>query len=198
MTRTALLVTLSLLANLGLGCPDTGDGGPFSGGPFDDGNGDGGEGGYGDDPYGTGSGIEFTDRVGPDGCEVVALDSSSWPPIHASWSGGADPFFHLHSNERAFYFSIEAYTEYGAGWAGEVGTFEPLCGANGLCVYLASDDFGTYRATAGDVDIVALGESGGSIDRPAEVHFRNLTLTATEDGGAEGCLHLEEASLIAR
>jgi len=200
MTRIALLVASLALFT---GCPDT-TGGGYDGGA-DDGFGGGvegpggGVGGPGGETTGGDAGIDIDDeRAGPDGCPTATLDSSTWSPIHASWNGGADPFFHLHSQESAFYFSVELYTEYGAGWTGDVGTFAPDCGANGICVYLASDDFGVFRATAGDVDVVTLSHSSGSIDRPAEVHFRDLTLVATEDGGGEGCLHVEEASLIAR
>ena len=199
MSRTALLLAACLLST---GCPDLADG-PFSGSGPDGSDNDGGGLGGGLNGNGTGgrgdSGVEIDDDApGPDGYPTVRLDSDSWGPIFAGWTGGSDPFFHLHSQESAFYFSVELYTEYGAGWTGDLGTFAPDCGANGICVYLASDDFGVFRATAGEVDVVRLSESSGSIDRRAEVHFRDLTLTATDDGGGEGCLHLEEASLIAR
>lgn len=177
MTR-ALLATLLVATTLSslTGCPDSTPGGGTPSASD------------GDQP-----GLTITDSVGPDGCPIVDLDPSAWRPLHASFTGGADPYFHLHSTEDVLFFGAELYTEYGAGWTGQTGTFAPDCGTNGICVYLVPDGQTVTRATAGFVDVVALTENGGTIQRPAEVVFRELTLVGTEDPST--CFHVEEVTL---
>ncbi len=196
--QAALLVSLPLLSLLA-GCP-AGSGGPFAGGNGNGGNVNGGGnpdgvGGVGgDDVGGDQPGLSIhEDEVGPDGCTLVTLDPSAWAPLHGSYTGGADPFFHLHTNEDVLFFGAELYTEYGAGWTGQTGTFAPDCGANGLCVYLVPDGQTVTQAVAGDVDVIALEQVGGVLQRPAEVTFRDMTFVGTDE--PDVCFHVEEVTL---
>ncbi|MCO4769396.1 MAG: hypothetical protein KDA24_05145 [Deltaproteobacteria bacterium] len=193
--RVTLLVSLSL--SLLAGCPQGQNGGPFGGnnsGPFDAGHGGNGEvGGAGTEQ----PGLTIPDLEGPDGCTVVDLDPSAWNPLYAAYEGGADPFFHLHSTEDTLFFGAEMYTDYGAGWTGETGTFAPDCGANGICVYLVPDGLTVTRAVAGSVDVVSLTEVDGTLQRPAELVFRDMTFEAT-DAGSDTCFHVEEMTLRAQ
>jgi len=194
MTPTRFALVLLALATLA-GCPDSnGNGTPG-------GNGNGGDpfgnpwGGYDNDPTGNG-GLSYTSETGPDGCPVVALEPTVWNPIYAAYVGGDDPYFHLHSTEDVLYFGAEMYTGYGPGWTGQQGTFDPDCGDNGICVYLVPDGQTVTRAVAGDVDVVSLTEVGGTLQRPAELVFRDMTFEGTEEG-SDVCFHVEEVTLRA-
>jgi hypothetical protein len=198
MTRplqATLLVILPLVSLLA-GCPAGNPGsGPFGGNPDGSGGAFGGNGSNGGNG-GNGSsqpGMVIEDTVGPDGCTVVTLDASEWRPLHGSFTGGADPYFHLHSQEDVLFFGAELYTAYGAGWTGQTGTFAPDCGTNGICTYLVPDGETVTRAIAGEVDVISLTEVGGQLQRPAEVTFRNMTFVGTEDDSV--CFHVEEVTL---
>ncbi len=188
MTRPlpASLLVIAPLLSLLVGCPAGSTGsGPFGGNAGGQG---GGNGSGGEQP-----GMVIEDELGPDGCPIVTLDPSQWRPLHGSFTGGADPYFHLHSQEDVLFFGAEFYTAYGAGWTGEIGTFAPDCGANGICTYLVPDGETVTRAVAGAVDVIALTEVGGQLQRPAAVTFREMTFVGTEDDSV--CFHVEEVTL---
>lgn len=197
MTRplqAALLVSLPLLSLLA-GCPagSSSTGGPFGGDlGGDQGGGFNGDQGGGESGQQPGVLID-ADSGGPDGCPIVTLDPSAWRPLHGSFTAGSDPFFHLHSTEDVLFFGAELYTDYGAGWTGQAGTFAPDCSANGICVYLVPDGHAVTRAVAGDVDVISLSEANGELQRPAEVTFRDMTFVGTEDPSV--CFHVEEVTL---
>lgn len=91
---------------------------------------------------------------GADGSVPVTLDPSVWSGLYSGFSDNAgDPLHQLHSEgEDGFYFNVELYTVYGAGWTGETGTFATDCDANGICVYLDSDGTGPAPAVLAGAD----------------------------------------------
>ena len=52
-----------------------------------------------------------------------------------------DPLFFVHNDPDidGFYLGLEAYTVYGAGWTGELGTFDIDCESNGICLHFDPD-----------------------------------------------------------
>ncbi len=188
--RPTVLVLLALVSCTStlVGCPAQ-PGGPFP----SDGGGLGGSAGAGGAQDGDEPGVRIEESVGPDGCPVVALDPAQWAPLHGSYTGGVDPFFHLHTQEAVAFFGAELYTDYGPGWTGQTGTFAPSCGDNGICVYLVPDGTTVTRAEVGEVDVVSLSQSGGQLERPAEVVFRDMTFVGTES--PDVCFHVEEVTL---
>jgi len=141
------------------------------------------------------SSIDIRDgETAADGCTIVNLNTSLWAPIHTGYTSGADPFFQLHDNEAGFYFNVELYTVYGNDWTGQLGTFATDCTNTGICAYLCPMDTGCYLAAAtGSVEITALSESGGTIQSPADITLRNLTLQGIN--GATGCYHVDQVRL---
>ena len=221
MTRrlAPTLVALPLLPLLGLlaGCPGSetpwspdgqGDGGfpNGSGGDDDDATGDDDD-ATGDDDDATGDDDDATGddddaipglsidpaNLGPDGCPTATLDPSAWGPLYTGYQGGSDPFFHLHTNEPVLFFAAELYTQWGAGWTGQTGTFAPDCNGNGICVYFVAEEGQVTMATAGEVDVVSLSQSNGAIQGPVEVGFRDMTFRGIN--GSQACYHVEEITL---
>ena len=137
-----------------------------------------------------------SDVLADDGCPIVELNTTSWGPLYAAYNAGSDPFFHFHDNEEGFYFNAEFYTQYGAGWTGELGTFAPDCNANGICVYLVPDDVNPFWATAGEVTITALEQVDGTISRPVEIEMTNLTMNPVPGSSSEGCFHVDAVSIL--
>jgi hypothetical protein len=128
-----------------------------------------------------------------DGCTLLELNPVAWSPLYYAYNAGSDPFFHIHTQEQGlFFFGVEMYTVYGAGWTGQQGTFDTDCTANGICVYVVPSPPGAYLADAGEVDIVALAQEDDVIKLPVELHFRNLTFQPAPGGGATGCYHVDE------
>ena len=145
---------------------------------------------------GSGSALEIDAALlGPDGCPTVALDTSNWGSLTASWHAGDDPFFQIHDNEAGFYANLEAYTVWGDDWTGQSGTFAPDCNGTGLCFWLLPDDEHAFLATAGEVDVVELEQSGGGIGPSFEVVLRGLTMTPMHEDPAHACLHMPEVVL---
>jgi len=195
MKNLLSLVALSLLLSATTGCFQPGAGFDGEGGG---GTGLGGLGGInGGGAGGEGSsGIEILeDELGPDGCPTVSLHPEEWAPLSSMYTAGADPFFQIHDNEAGFYFNVELYTVWGDGWTGDTGTYPANCDTHGLCVWLVPDDANPYLATAGDVDVVSLSQTGGALDGPFEVIVRDLTFVPTTDGGDFDCLHVDEVVL---
>ena len=139
------------------------------------------------------------DQVADDGCPVAVLNTESWGPMHASYNAGSDPFFHFHDNENenenGFYFNVELYTAYGAGWTGQTGTFETDCDSNGICVYLVPDDVNPYLATVGEIAIDSLSQEGGTLLEPVQLTISNLTLQPVPGSSSTGCFHINEVSI---
>jgi hypothetical protein len=52
-----------------------------------------------------------------------------------------DPLFFVHNepNTDGFYLGLEAYTVFGAGWTGQLGTFAIDCENNGICLHFDPD-----------------------------------------------------------
>lgn len=115
--------------------------------------------------------------------------------MQAAYNAGADPFYQFHDNEAGFYFNVELYTVYGPGWTGQLGSFATNCNSNGICVYLVPDDAHAYLATAGEIDIVSLGQQGGVLQKPVDLTMRDLTLKPVPGSQSEGCFHIEEVSI---
>lgn len=73
-----------------------------------------------------------------------------------------DPLFFVHNEPNAdgFYLGLEAYTLFGAGWTGQLGTFDIDCEFNGICLHFDPDGPGPgidagfdFRAT-GTIEFV--------------------------------------------
>jgi hypothetical protein len=127
-----------------------------------------------------------------DGCTLLELNPVAWSPLYRAYNPGSDPFFHIHTKDPGFFFGMELYTVYGAGWTGQLGTFETDCTANGICVYVAPSPPGPYLADAGEIEIVALSQVDGVVQLPIELILRNLTFQPVPGGGATGCYHVDE------
>lgn len=83
---------------------------------------------------------------------AITIDGSNvtidWSLVAAPFfappaAGSDDPFYHLHTNPATdgFFLAIEAYTVYGEGWTGELGTFDIDCApeGTGICVHFDPD-----------------------------------------------------------
>lgn len=136
--------------------------------------------------------IDDPPQTAADGCTIATLNTESWGNIYTGYTAGADPFFQIHDTEDGFYFNVELYTVYGAGWTGQTGTFAPDCGANGICAYLVPDDVNPYLATAGEINIISLSQEGGAIVGPVELTLTNLTLQPVPGTSSSGCYHIDE------
>lgn len=115
---------------------------------------------------------------GADGAVPVTLDPGSWAGLYAGFSDNdGDPLHQLHSEgEDGFFFNVELYTVYGAGWTGQTGTFATDCEANGICVYLDVDGTGPAPAVLAEAD----GEVEiRSIDGGYDMTLRGLTFTGS-------------------
>ncbi len=130
-----------------------------------------------------------------DGCTLVKLNPESWSPLYAGFTGGGDPFFQFHTQEDSFYFNVELYTQYGAGWTGQLGTFAPNCDRNGICAYLVPDAQNPYLATDGEVEIISLEEVSGVITSTVEIELTNLTLQPVPGTNSPGCYHVDDVTL---
>ncbi|MQC27030.1 MAG: hypothetical protein DWG76_06250 [Chloroflexi bacterium] len=141
--------------------------------------------------------IAIGSEVAEDGCTEVELNPAAWQPLYTAYTGGGDPFFHIHSQEAAgtFFFNMELYTVYGSSWTGQLGTFTPDCNANGLCVYLVPDAVNPYWVTEGDMEIVALQQVDGKFTPPTEINFSGLTLDPVPGSSSTGCYHIESLSI---
>lgn len=138
--------------------------------------------------------IAITDEL-VDGCTLATLNPESWSPLFAAYNGGSDPFFQFHTNETDFFFNIELYTQYGAGWTGQLGVFPPNCNSSGICVYLVPDGENPYLATTGEVAIASLAETNGVISGTVEITMTNLTLQPVPGSSSPGCYHVPEVTL---
>ncbi len=136
-----------------------------------------------------------TDQLADDGCPLVVLNTDSWAPMSASYNAGDDPLYQFHDNEEGFYFNVELYTVYGAGWTGQSGTFAVDCNASGICVYLVVDDVNPYLATAGEIVIDSLSQEGNSLQRPVQISMTNLTMQPTPGSTSPGCFHIDDVSI---
>lgn len=69
-------------------------------------------------------------------------------------AGSGDPYYLVHNDPATdgFFLSIEAYTVYGPGWTGELGTFDIDCsaGGTGICVYFDADGPGPIPVSGAD------------------------------------------------
>ncbi|MCP4417729.1 MAG: hypothetical protein GY805_13985 [Chloroflexi bacterium] len=97
--------------------------------------------------------------------------------------------------------SIELYTQYGAGWTGQLGTFTPNCNGNGICVYLVPNNINSYQAVEGEVEIVTLPEvddieSSIGITSTVSIGLNNLTLRPVPGTNAPGCFHVDDTFLV--
>ena len=135
-------------------------------------------------------------QVALDKCPIVELNIAGWKPLSASYRGGSDPFYQFHDNEAGFYFNVELYTVYGAGWTGQLGTFKTDCTRNGICVYLVPDDKNPYLATAGDVTIGSLAQANGSISGTVALTFAQMTMKPVPGSKSTGCYHIDEAVIF--
>jgi hypothetical protein len=108
--------------------------------------------------------------VNPDGSYAIDWDALSGSVFFAPAGGGDDPFFQVHNDPAAdgFFFSVEAYTVYGAAWSGELGDFEVSCvpAGSGICIHFDPDgpgplgDLGADFMAIGDVTIVQADADG--------------------------------------
>lgn len=153
----------------------------------------------GDTGAGPCASLEVTTETADDGCTVVNVPTDCWTsPLHAAYSPNAaanDPFFQLHDNEDGFYFNVELYTQYGAEWTGQLGTFDANCETHGICVYLVPDDVAQYLAVAGTVEITALAQSGDQLQLPVDITLRDLRLQPVPGTSFTGCYHIKEVRL---
>ncbi len=88
-------------------------------------------------------------------------------------TGGADPFFNIHSFPASdgFFVSLELYTVYGSEWSGELGTFDIGCSptSTGICAHFDPDgpgpiaDLGADFLATGSVTINQLDADGYDI-----------------------------------
>jgi hypothetical protein len=115
--------------------------------------------------------------------------------MFASFNATSDPFYQFHDNEDGFYFNVELYTVYGAGWKGQTGSFKTDCNANGICVYLVPDDKNPYLATAGEIAIDSLSQEGGTLQKPVLIGMSNLTFKPVPGSKSEGCFHVENVTI---
>lgn len=139
--------------------------------------------------------VVIGETTAADGCILVGLNPVTWSPLFYAYNGGGDPFFHIHTNDVSFFFGLELYTVYGAGWTGQTGVFEPDCAANGICVYLAPDGTSPYLASDGEIEIEALSQTDGVIDLPVRLTLRDATFMPVPGGGGAGCYHVEEVQI---
>lgn len=131
-----------------------------------------------------------------DGCTLVDLNPESWSPLTFEYITGADPLFHIFSNdEDIFHFAIELYTVYGPSWTGQTGTFPPDCNVNGICIYLVPDAVNPYWATDGEVEINELSETGGDIELPIDIRLSGLTFEPVPGSSSTGCYHVDEIEI---
>jgi hypothetical protein len=73
-----------------------------------------------------------------------------------------DPLFHVHNNPATdgFFLGVEAYTVYGPGWTGQLGTFDIDCAENGFCLHFDADgsgpesDLGADFMVTGTIEIL--------------------------------------------
>ena len=115
---------------------------------------------------------------GADGAVPVTLDPGAWAGVYAGFSENeGDPLHQLHSEgEDGFFFNVELYTVYGAGWTGQTGTFATDCEANGICVYLDADGTGAAPAVLAEAD----GEIEiRSVEGGYDMTLRGLTFTGS-------------------
>ncbi|WKZ83125.1 MAG: hypothetical protein QY307_02415 [Acidimicrobiia bacterium] len=99
----------------------------------------------------------------PDGSYTVDWSALSGPISYIPPQGGSsDPFYHVHNDPDTdgFFLSIEAYTVYGPGWTGELGTFDIDCSSagTGICVYFDADGPGPIPVSGAD------GSASGEIE----------------------------------
>lgn len=96
--------------------------------------------------------------------------SDVYLPDTPAQSGGT--FFHIHSDNAVhdFYLNFELYRDWGAGWSGELGTFEIGCNDpntdTGICVHYVTADgtnVGEDFSAAGTVTITQLDGDGYEI-----------------------------------
>ena len=116
--------------------------------------------------------------------------------MSASYNAGSDPFYQFHDNEEGFYFNVELYTVYGAGWTGQSGIFGVDCKAKGICVYLVPVDVNSYLATTGEIVIDSLSQEGDSLQKPVRLTMRNLSLQPAPGSTSQGCFHIKEVSIV--
>jgi hypothetical protein len=73
----------------------------------------------------------------------VAIDWTTVTQVSflAPVPNATDPLFFVHNEPIAdgFYFGLEAYTVFGAGWTGQLGTFDIDCEFNGICLHFDPD-----------------------------------------------------------
>lgn len=135
------------------------------------------------------------DQFSEEGCSLVSLNTDSWGTLSSSYNSGGDPFYQFHDNEEGFYFNVELYTVYGAGWTGQTGTFDIDCNSNGLCIYLVPNDVNPYLASAGEIAIDSLSQVDGTLQRPVAITMSNLLLEPVPGSGSQGCYYIEQVSI---
>lgn len=99
-----------------------------------------------------------------DGVIAVTVDGALLDPLFDSFIGGADPYHHVHTQQENVFVGVELYTEFGAAWTGETGTFPADCTTHGICIYLDPDGTGPTVGggpATGTITITQL--EGGSI-----------------------------------
>ena len=148
-------------------------------------DGGGGDDATGDDATGDdGTGDDTTDDDGTDDPPAPALDDSG-DEVVVDWSAMSDvylpeipadsggTFFQIHSDNAVhdFFLNFELYQVWGAGWSGELGTFEIGCQDattdTGICVHYVTADgqnLGQDFGATGTVTINQLDADGYSID----------------------------------
>lgn len=101
-------------------------------------------------------------QVADDGSVVIDWESLEGVSFSAPVPSATDPLFFVHNDPArdGFFLGLEAYTVYGAGWTGQLGTFAIDCEANGICLHFDPDgdgpgiDLGFDFAATGTIEFV--------------------------------------------
>lgn len=118
---------------------------------------------------------------------VYTIDWSALagPVVFAPAGAGPDPLFHVHNSPAhdGFFFSVEAYTVYGAAWTGELGTFEIGCfpAGSGICVHFDPDGPGPEPDLGADYMVTGTAEI---LQADADGFVAVLTDVAFSDGSS--------------
>jgi len=97
----------------------------------------------------------------------VTINVGCLAPLFYAFNSGADPFWHLHTQQNDIHLSLAAYTVYGPSWTGQTGTFPLECGLPwGLCLTFDADGAGPIPVTmwaSGQITINRLDAGGYSV-----------------------------------